>query len=94
MITNTHSKIFTDSHQFSASIFPDPANLGKHIACLHSFDVVEMADGYSFSEIESMIHFLLEVRRELQHKNSVSQSQSEQTLFNDTIEQLGLYDSK
>lgn len=90
MITNTHSKIFTDPHKFSASIFPDPANAGKHIACLHSFDVMEMGDGYSFSEIESMIHFLSEVRRELQHKNSVSQSQSEETLFNDTIDQLGL----
>jgi len=59
---------------YSSSLYHDPYNDRQYLACLHKFDVTEIANGYTVDELEDMIEFLIRVKTEVQFKNTCLQT--------------------
>ena len=64
------NKIVSATEPYYASLYQDPFNGKQYLACLNNFDVKEIVDGYTLSEIEDMIDFLSRVQMELRFKNA------------------------
>jgi len=68
---------------YSSSLYQDPYNDRQYLACLHKFDVKEIANGYTADELEEMIEFLIRVQSEVRFKNTCLQTFP---LFSGTLE--------
>jgi hypothetical protein len=64
------NKIVSATEPYSASLYQDPYNNKQYVACLHDFDVKEIVDGYTLSDMDNMIEFLVRVQTELRFKNA------------------------
>lgn len=68
---------------YAAQIMQDPYNGLQYLACLNGFNTDEVPNGYTFEEIEKMIHFLYEVQTELKFRNNCANTPS---MYTHTIE--------
>lgn len=78
MMTNKKTFIATGVRRFddvrkpAVTVYPDPLNAGKYIACFSSTDCDEMIDGYSYDELLSIRNAINDALTDIDVCESVS----------------------
>ena len=64
---------YEDVRKPSITVYPDPLNAGKYIACFEATDCDEMINGYSYDELLSIRNAISEALTDMDVKETVSE---------------------
>ena len=63
---------YEDVRKPSITVYPDPLNAGKYIACFEATDCDEMINGYSYDELLSIRNAISEALTDMDVKETVA----------------------
>jgi len=64
---------YEDVRKPSITVYPDPLNAGKYIACFEATDCDEMINGYSYDELLSIRNAISEALTDIDVKETVAE---------------------
>lgn len=64
---------YEDVRKPSITVYPDPLNAGKYIACFEATDCDEMINGYSYDELLSIRNAISEALTDMDVKETVAE---------------------
>ena len=64
---------YEDVRKPSITVYPDPLNVGKYIACFEATDCDEMINGYSYDELLSIRNAISEALTDMDVKETVAE---------------------
>jgi hypothetical protein len=73
---------YSDGKKPTVTVYPDPLNLGKYVACFQSTDCDEMVNGYNYDELLSIRNAINEALTDIDVRESVAELNSKDPGYN------------